>query len=106
MIGQQQRLMTHWKSVLPRRIVSVALEDWVRDFGGTLARVLKHVGLEHDAACERFYERTSRVRTVSRHQVREPINARGIGRWRAHDDALSPLIAELELAGCLPDRRR
>jgi tetratricopeptide (TPR) repeat protein len=106
MIGQHQRLMTHWKRILPRRILRVALEDWVRDFGGTLARVLKHVGLEHDPACERFHERDVRVRTVSRHQVREPVNARGLGRWRAHADALSPLIAELEHARCLPYRRR
>ena len=38
------------------------------------------------SGCERFHERESRVRTVSRSQVRQPINARGIGRWRDFAD--------------------
>ena len=40
--------------------------------------------LPHDPACARFYESDSRVRTVSRAQVRQPVNARGLGRWRAY----------------------
>jgi hypothetical protein len=41
------------------------------------------------------------VRTVSRAQVRQPINARGLGRWRPYRDQLAPLIGELERAGSL-----
>ena len=37
-----------------------------------------------------------RVRTVSRAQVRQPVNANGLGRWRAYASELAPLIAELE----------
>jgi hypothetical protein len=63
--------------------------------------VLAHVGLPPDPACERFYEAESRVRTVSRAQVRQPVNARGLGRWRTYAARLAPLIAELEQAGSL-----
>jgi len=51
------------------------------------------------APCARFHLQTTEVRTVSRHQVRQPVNARGIGRWRPYADHLAPLIAELAAAG-------
>jgi len=46
-------------------------------------------------------ESDGRVRTVSRAQVRQPINDRGLGRWKAYANELTPLIAELERAGSL-----
>jgi hypothetical protein len=101
-IGQHDRLMAHWKSVLPGRILTVNLSDWVEDFDGTLKKVLAHVELPHDPNCVRFYENDSRVRTVSRAQVKQPVNARGLGRWRAFADELKPLIAALGEAGSLP----
>jgi hypothetical protein len=64
-----------------------------------LRRVLDFLDLPYDPACERFYERDTRVLTVSRAQVRQPVNARGIGRWRAFEPHLQPLIAELG-SGC------
>ncbi|MBS0641962.1 MAG: sulfotransferase [Proteobacteria bacterium] len=102
-IAQQERLMTHWKAALPNPVLTVALSDWVTEFDTTLARVLAHVGLPHATACERFYEQESRVRTVSRAQVRQPVNARGLGRWRTYAEQLGPLIEELHEAGMLPD---
>jgi hypothetical protein len=101
MIGQQHRLMTHWKAVLPNPVLTVRLDDWVTDFDATLRRVLAHLDLPYDPACERFYESGRVVRTVSRTQVREPVNARGLGRWKPFAAELRPLIAELEAAGML-----
>ena len=95
--------MAHWKSALPNPILTVRLSDWVFDFDGTLARVLAHLDLPPDENCARFCESESRVRTVSRTQVRQPINARGLGRWRAYAAELAPLIAELEQAGSLEE---
>ena len=100
-IGEHDRLMTHWKAELPNPILTVRLADWVEDFEGTLDMVLTHLDLPTDPNCMRFYEGSSRVRTVSRAQVRQPVNARGLGRWRAYASELAPLIAELEDAGSL-----
>jgi hypothetical protein len=100
-IGEHDRLMAHWKAVLPNPILTVRLSDWVADFDATLARVLAFLDLPPDPACARFYENEGRVRTVSRSQVREPVNARGLGRWHAYAEQLAPLIAELEAAGSL-----
>ena len=100
-IGEQERLMKHWKAALPLPILTLRLDDWVKDFDATLARVLAFVDLPPDPACARFYESESQVRTVSRSQVKQPVNGRGLGRWRAYADNLAPLIEELERAGAL-----
>jgi tetratricopeptide (TPR) repeat protein len=94
-IAEHDRLMAHWRSVLPNPILTLALKDWVEDFGGTLRRVLDFIELPYDPACERFYESESRVRTVSRAQVKQPVNARGLGRWRSYAAQLKPLIDAL-----------
>ncbi len=100
-IGQHRRLMAHWRAVLPNPMMTVLLSDWVADFDGTLRRVLAFLDLPYDPACARFYEVERRVRTVSRTQVRAPVNAAGIGRWRQYESHLAPLIAELDAAGAL-----
>ena len=101
-IAQHDRLIAHWRDVLPNPIMTVHLKDWVDDFDATLRRVLHFLDLPYDQACERFHEQDTRVRTVSRAQVRQPINARGLGRWRAFERHLQPLIDELIAAGSLP----
>ncbi len=68
----------------------------MEDFDATLARVLAHLDLPPDPNCARFYESDNRVRTVSYAQVRQPVNARGLGRWKTYQTELAPLIAELE----------
>jgi tetratricopeptide (TPR) repeat protein len=102
-IGRHHQLMDHWHAALPNPILTLALKDWVEDFAGTLRRVLDFLDLPYDAACERFYEHEREVRTVSRAQVKQPINARGLGRWKRFEKHLQPLLAELELAGISPD---
>ena len=94
-MGQHARLMAHWHEALPTPPLRLSLVDWVADFQGTLARVLEYIGLPYDPACERFYEQDAPVRTVSREQVREPVNARGLGRWKPYAAQLAPMIAEL-----------
>lgn len=101
-IGRHHQLMAHWRSVLPNPMLTVQLSDWVDDFAGTLRRVLDFLDLPYHPACERFYEQDREVHTVSHAQVREPINSRGIGRWRAYERHLQPLFAELDAARILP----
>ncbi len=93
--------MEHWLRVLPLPIFQVALADWVNDFSGTLRRLLDFLGLPYASACERFYEQKRRVRTASVDQVRRPINARGLGRWKGYAAQLAPMITELADAGLI-----
>jgi len=76
----------------------------VHDFDATLARVLAHLDLPPDETCARFYEVDREVRTASRTQVKQPINARGLDRWRGFAEELAPLIAELKAGGALVER--
>jgi tetratricopeptide (TPR) repeat protein len=101
-IAEHDRLMAHWRNALPNPVLTLPLQDWIADFDATLNRVLEFLDLPYDPACARFYQQGTRVRTVSRAQVRQPINARGLGRWRTYARQLQPLIAELERAGALP----
>jgi hypothetical protein len=101
MIVQTLRLMEHWKAALPNPILTLKMADWVRDFDGTLGRVLGHVGLPYDAGCAEFHKSEAPVKTASKYQVREPINARGLGRWRRYATELAPVVRELETAGVL-----
>lgn len=101
-IAQERHLMAHWKRVLPNPVLTVHHTDWVQDFTGTLARVLEFLGLPYDEACEQFYALERDVGSVSRWQVRRPVNSQGIGRWREYAAHLAPMIAELEQAGVLP----
>ena len=100
-IVEHERSMAHWKALFPNQVLTVRLQDWIEDFDGSLARVLCHVDLPPDSNCKRFHEAEGRVRTMSRAQVRQPINARGLGRWRTYAQSLSPLIEELERGGVL-----
>ncbi len=100
-IGEHARLTAHWGAVLPNPQLTLALRDWVDDFDATLRRVLDFLDLPYDPACERFHEQDSRVRTASRRQVRQPVNARGLDRWPAFTSGLQPMIAELSKAGLI-----
>ena len=37
--------MAHWKRILPGRILTLRLQDWVEDFDTTLGRVLDHLAV-------------------------------------------------------------
>ena len=94
-MAQHERLLRHWRTVLPLPMLVVDHSDWVTDFDATLRRVLDFLALPHDSACARFHEQDRKVNTASRDQVNRPINARGVGRWRAYADQLAPMIREL-----------
>ena len=89
-------LMAHWHRVLPAgRILVVNYEDVVADLEGAARRVVAHCGLPWDQRCLDFHRTERVVRTSSAAQVRKPIYASSIGRWRAYQSLLAPLIAEL-----------
>ena len=94
-MAQHERLLRHWRTVLTRPMLMVDHSDWVGDFDATLRRVLDFLGLPYDPACAHFHEQDRKVGTASRDQVRQPINARGVGRWRPYATQLAPMIREL-----------
>jgi Sulfotransferase family len=91
-----ERLMAHWRTVLPRgRILDVRYEDVVADLEGEARRIISYCDLSWDERCLSFHKTDRPVRTASATQVREPIYNTAIGRWRVYEDYLEPLLCEL-----------
>jgi tetratricopeptide (TPR) repeat protein len=90
------RIMEHWDNVLPPdRLLDVRYEEVVADLDGQARRIIAYCGLEWDARCLDFHRTERPVRTASATQVREPIYAHSVGRWRAYQPFLGPLLDEL-----------
>lgn len=87
-----EELMRHWRKVLPPgNMLEVRYEDVVNDLDGQAHRLVAFCGLDWDAACLRFHEQRRAVRTASLAQVRRPIYASSVGRWRHYQKYLAPL---------------
>lgn len=97
------RLMALWDRLWPGRVLQLSYEALVADQEGETRRLLDHCGLSWDDACMSFHENKAAVATPSAAQVRRPINADSVGKWRAHEDALEPVRAFLETQGIALD---
>lgn len=94
------RLMEHWRRIIPEgSMLEVRYEHVVADMEREIRRILDHLGLDWHEDCARFHENRRLVRTASRTQVRRPIYASSIGRWRRFEKQLTPLIRELSALG-------
>lgn len=87
--AQYQRLMDHWRQVLPVPVLDRRYEEAVADFEGASRRLVDFCGLEWQDACLEFYKTERSVRTASIKQVRQPVYTSSIGRWRDYE-ALAP----------------
>ena len=83
------RLMALWEQLLPGRVLHLSYEAMVFDQERETRRLLAHCGLKWDPACLTFHENRSAVATPSAAQVRRPMNADAVARWRAHEAGLA-----------------
>ena len=95
-------LMVGWQRVLPAgRLYTLNYEALVEDFEGESRRLVAACGLAWDPGCLRFYDTPRSVKTASLAQVRQPVYASSVGRWKHYQQELAPLLAAL--SGPLPD---
>lgn len=87
-----QRLMAFWRQRFPGRIHEVTYEWLVADQESETRKLLSHCGLAWDPACLDFHKNEAAVSTPSAQQVRVPINARSVGRWRDHEGHLGEVM--------------
>lgn len=92
-----ERLMAHWKAVLPVPVLEVVYEDLVANQEQVSRRLVDFCGLEWDERCLKFYESRRTVQTASKLQVRQPIYTKSVGRWRHYAAHLGPLRQALGL---------
>jgi tetratricopeptide (TPR) repeat protein len=93
---EYERLMGHWRAVLPVPLLEIDYEETVADLEGVARRLVAFCGLEWEPACLTFHEGKRPVRTASVAQVRQPLYTRSVARWRNYEEALAPLFARLE----------
>jgi tetratricopeptide (TPR) repeat protein len=94
-IDEHERLMAHWRRVLPTPMLEVDYEDVVSDLEKWSRAVVAWCGLEWDPACLEFHRTKRPVQTSSVAQVRQPIYTRSVGRWKNYERTLSPLFTGL-----------
>lgn len=84
-------LMRHWRKCLPISMLELRYEDLVADLDTHAREIVDFLGLEWDSRCLRFHETERAVLTASTWQVRRPLYASAIGRWRNYERHLGPL---------------
>jgi tetratricopeptide (TPR) repeat protein len=86
------QIMQHWQSLLPSdRILHLPYEQMVANLPDRARQIIAHIGLNWDDACLKFYENRRPIRTASVAQVRKPIYATSVGRWRIYGERLQSL---------------
>jgi tetratricopeptide (TPR) repeat protein len=89
-------LMDHWRRWLPEDVMlEVRYEDVVADMEGQARRIVAHCGLAWDDRCLAFHKTDRPIKTASVAQVREPIYAKAVDRWRHYEQHLTALQAAL-----------
>jgi tetratricopeptide (TPR) repeat protein len=89
------RLMDHWDSVLPGKVLRVHYEHVVADLEGQVRRILDYLELPFEESCLDFYRTDRSIRTPSSEQVRQPIYRAGLEQWRNFEPYLGDLKREL-----------
>ncbi|MHC4966008.1 MAG: tetratricopeptide repeat-containing sulfotransferase family protein [Planctomycetota bacterium] len=88
---QYERLMRHWRAVLEQPILDVSYEQLIHDQAGVSRRIIEFCGLEWDDRCLRFHESGRVATTLSYDQVRRPLYASSVARFRRFERHLGPL---------------
>jgi len=91
---QHQRLMAHWRAVLPQGVIlDVPYEKLVDGQEAWSRKILEFIGLEWDDRCLEFYDNKRQVVSASAWQVRQKIYTDSVARWRNYEKFLGPLKA-------------
>ena len=93
---QYERLMEHWREVLPLRIHEVHYDQLVCDPAGESRALIEHCGLPWDDCCLEYHNNSNVVQTASRVQVRQPIYRSSVQRWKRYEEHLAPLRRALD----------
>jgi tetratricopeptide (TPR) repeat protein len=93
---QYQRIMAHWQTVLPLKILDMPYEETVGDLEGQSKRLIDFLEVPWHDECLNFYKNERAVQTPSRWQVRQPIYTKSVERWRAYAEFLPTLTTAFD----------
>lgn len=95
-INDYNRMMKHWREVLPIPMCEFFYEDLVADQEHWSRVLLDFVGVDWDDSVHDFHKTERAVRTASVSQVRQPIYQTSKQKWRRYEKYLQPLLDTLE----------
>ena len=90
-----QRIMEHWRRILPAPLLEVGYEETVADLEDVARRLVAWCRLAWEPKCLEFHRAKRPVSTASAVQVRQPVFKTSAGRWKHYEQALGPLFARL-----------
>ena len=91
-----RRLTRHWKATLPPdALLEINYEDIVADQEAASRKMIAFAGLSWEDEVLRFHQSPVPSATASAVQVRRPIYASSVGKWRHHADRLATMRARL-----------
>jgi hypothetical protein len=79
-------------------MIDVQYEELVNDLEGQARAMIGHCGLPWEEGCLSFHQTARSVQSASAVQVRAPLYRTSIGRWRAYEKFLQPLVEALHPA--------
>lgn len=94
-----EKLMRHWEEVIGDAWLPVSYEALVTRPEHITREILAHSGLDWQPQCLEFSTRPAGVTSASAVQVRRPIHAESVGKWRRYAQQLAPLSTYLEANG-------
>jgi len=95
------RLMAHWRKVLPIALMEVDYEALVASPEEEIRAIISFLDLPWDDACLGFHEVRNPVTTPAYYRVRQPIDDTSVGRWRLFEKHLGPLKEALARHGVI-----
>ncbi|MEM7241055.1 MAG: sulfotransferase [Pseudomonadota bacterium] len=107
MLGHQYnafvRRINFWKSVMPEHIYEVHYEKLTANPEEETRKLIDYCGLPWDDACLSPHKSKRAVKTLSIHQVRQPIYTSSVKSWQRYEAHLQPMFDVLKEAGNYPE---
>jgi tetratricopeptide (TPR) repeat protein len=103
---ESERMADHWRTTLPLRMHHVVYEQLVRNFETEARRLIEFMGLEWEPGCLDFHTTDRTIMTPSNWQVRQPLFATSVGRWRNYLPHIGPLCDAIRIPPGAPDGTR
>lgn len=105
-LAQVSRLVARWQGVFGERFTIASYEALVGDLESESRRLIAFLGLDWEPTCLEFHLTERPVATASGWQVRQPLYATSVGRWRGYRRQLGE-VQQILAAACsdwvLPD---
>ena len=91
-----ERLMAHWKPVIPNPILTVQYEELVDNPEQISRKVIEHIGLDWEPECLELRSKQHFSLTASNVQIRKGIYRSSVQRWKLYEKDLTPFLDGLE----------